>query len=153
MTYVAAENRNASIPYRRVGRSGLVLPSLALNYLGQGALLMHDPKAIENPFYRLFPTEWMVPAVVLATLAAGLASGLALPVAARLGIPILRAGFPIHDVAGAPARQWIGYAGSRQTLFDLYNLLIGQRQALAPYRSIFWQGGPRDQETAALALA
>ena len=30
MTYVAAENRNASIPYRRVGRSGLVLPALSL---------------------------------------------------------------------------------------------------------------------------
>lgn len=82
-----------------------------------------------------------------------LANSHGVPVAARLGIPILRTGFPIHDVAGAPARQWIGYAGSRQTLFDLYNLLIGQRQALAPYRSIFWQGGPRDQETAALALA
>jgi KUP system potassium uptake protein len=58
----------------RLAWTGLVLPSLALNYLGQGALLMHDPKAIENPFYRLFPTEWMVPAVVLATLAAIIAS-------------------------------------------------------------------------------
>jgi KUP system potassium uptake protein len=35
--------------------TGFVLPSLALNYLGQGALLMGDPSAIENPFYRLFP--------------------------------------------------------------------------------------------------
>jgi K+ transporter len=32
-----------------------VLPALALNYLGQGALLMRDPAALENPFYRLFP--------------------------------------------------------------------------------------------------
>ena len=54
--------------------TGLVLPSLALNYLGQGALLMADPSAIENPFYRLFPSAWVVPALVLATLAAIIAS-------------------------------------------------------------------------------
>ena len=54
--------------------TGLVLPSLALNYLGQGALLMADPSAIENPFYRLFPEAWVLPALVLATLAAIIAS-------------------------------------------------------------------------------
>ncbi|OYU98596.1 MAG: potassium transporter Kup, partial [Burkholderiales bacterium PBB5] len=53
---------------------GLVLPALAINYLGQGALLMRDPSAIENPFFRLFPTALLVPAVVLATLAAIIAS-------------------------------------------------------------------------------
>ena len=52
----------------------LVLPSLALNYMGQGALLMRDPSAIENPFYRLFPSSWLIPALVLATLAAIIAS-------------------------------------------------------------------------------
>jgi KUP system potassium uptake protein len=54
--------------------TGLVLPALALNYMGQGALLMGDPAAIENPFYRLFPTAWLLPALVLATLAAIIAS-------------------------------------------------------------------------------
>jgi KUP system potassium uptake protein len=52
----------------------LVLPGLALNYLGQGALLMGDPSAIQNPFYRLFPEAWLLPALVLATLAAIIAS-------------------------------------------------------------------------------
>jgi KUP system potassium uptake protein len=52
----------------------LVLPSLAINYLGQGALLIADPSAIENPFYRLFPSAWVVPALALATLAAITAS-------------------------------------------------------------------------------
>jgi len=52
----------------------LVLPSLALNYLGQGALLMGDPTALENPFFRLFPSAWVLPAVGLATLAAIVAS-------------------------------------------------------------------------------
>ncbi len=51
-----------------------VLPGLALNYMGQGALLMGDPSAIENPFYRLFPTAWVPPMLVLATLAAIIAS-------------------------------------------------------------------------------
>ena len=54
--------------------NGLVLPGLALNYLGQGALLIGDPSAIENPFYRLFPEAWLLPALVLATLATIIAS-------------------------------------------------------------------------------
>ena len=54
--------------------TGLVLPGLALNYMGQGALLMGDPTAIENPFYRLFPEAFVLPALVLATLAAIIAS-------------------------------------------------------------------------------
>ena len=52
----------------------LVLPSLALNYLGQGALLMTDPSALEHPFFRMFPADLRVAAVVLATLAAIIAS-------------------------------------------------------------------------------
>ena len=53
---------------------GLVLPSLTLNYFGQSALLMHDPGAIENPFFHLFPRELQMPAVVLATVATVIAS-------------------------------------------------------------------------------
>jgi len=58
----------------QIAWTGLVLPGLALNYLGQGALLMGDPSAIDNPFYRLFPDSWIIPALVLATLAAIIAS-------------------------------------------------------------------------------
>jgi len=54
--------------------SGLVLPALAINYMGQGALLMRDPTAVVNPFYRLFPSFWLIPCVVLATLATVIAS-------------------------------------------------------------------------------
>ena len=53
---------------------GLVLPALTLNYLGQAALLIRDPKALDNPFFRLFPQSWLVPMVVLATAAAVIAS-------------------------------------------------------------------------------
>ena len=58
----------------RLAWSTMVLPALALNYMGQGALLIHDPTAIDNPFYKLFPTTWVLPVVVLATLAAVIAS-------------------------------------------------------------------------------
>ncbi len=51
-----------------------VLPALALNYMGQGALLLRDPSAIENPFFLLSP-EWFRPfLVVLATAATIIAS-------------------------------------------------------------------------------
>jgi KUP system potassium uptake protein len=53
---------------------GLVLPGLVLNYLGQGALLLRDPTAAANPFYRLAPSWAQYPLVVLATAAAVIAS-------------------------------------------------------------------------------
>jgi KUP system potassium uptake protein len=53
---------------------GLVLPALTLNYLGQAALLMREPKALENPFFHLFPQGWLIPVVVLATMATVIAS-------------------------------------------------------------------------------
>ena len=52
----------------------LVLPALFLNYLGQGALLLSDPKAIDNPFFRLVPEWALIPMVVLATAATVIAS-------------------------------------------------------------------------------
>ena len=52
----------------------IVLPSLALNYLGQGALLIADPKAIENPFFLMFPDWALIPMVGLATAATVIAS-------------------------------------------------------------------------------
>ncbi|NOJ48472.1 potassium transporter Kup [Bradyrhizobium archetypum] len=52
----------------------IVLPSLALNYLGQGALLIADPKAIENPFFLMFPDWALIPMVALATAATVIAS-------------------------------------------------------------------------------
>lgn len=52
----------------------LVLPALLLNYFGQGALLMNDPTAIENPFYRLYPKWALIPMVCLATVATVIAS-------------------------------------------------------------------------------
>jgi KUP system potassium uptake protein len=52
----------------------VVLPSLALNYLGQGALVIADHKAVENPFFLLYPGWALIPMVVLATVATVIAS-------------------------------------------------------------------------------
>ncbi len=52
----------------------IVLPSLALNYLGQGALVIADPKAIENPFFLMFPEWALMPMVAIATVATVIAS-------------------------------------------------------------------------------
>jgi len=52
----------------------LVLPALMLNYFGQGALLLADPAAVDNPFYRMAPAATVLPLVVLATAATVIAS-------------------------------------------------------------------------------
>jgi KUP system potassium uptake protein len=57
----------------RIAWFALVLPSLVLNYLGQGALLLEDPGAT-HPFFQLAPTWAMYPLVILAAAAAIIAS-------------------------------------------------------------------------------
>jgi KUP system potassium uptake protein len=52
----------------------LVLPALLLNYFGQGALLLGDPQALQNPFYRLAPSWGLYPLVLLASVATIIAS-------------------------------------------------------------------------------
>ncbi len=52
----------------------LVFPALAVNYLGQGALLLSDAKAIGNPFFLMFPPSALLPMVGLATIATVIAS-------------------------------------------------------------------------------
>ncbi|MDU0340668.1 potassium transporter Kup [Bosea rubneri] len=52
----------------------LVFPALWLNYLGQGALILSDSSAIENPFFRLAPQGFTLPLVIMATIATIIAS-------------------------------------------------------------------------------
>ncbi|MFO1512101.1 MAG: potassium transporter Kup [Verrucomicrobiota bacterium] len=58
----------------RLAWFALVLPALFLNYLGQGALVLENPVAASNPFYRLAPSWGLYPLVILATAAAVIAS-------------------------------------------------------------------------------
>jgi KUP system potassium uptake protein len=58
----------------RIAWFGLVFPALVLNYFGQGALLITNPKALDNPFYLLAPDWALYPMVALATAATVIAS-------------------------------------------------------------------------------
>lgn len=60
--------------------------------------------------------------------------------AARLGIPLLRAGFPQYDTLGGYQKTWIGYQGTRQTLFELANIMLTlEKGEIHPYRSMYKQ--------------
>ena len=58
----------------RIAWLGLVFPALALNYLGQGSLVLAHPDAAENPFFLLAPGWGLLPLVLLATCATVIAS-------------------------------------------------------------------------------
>ena len=58
----------------RIAWYGLVMPSLVINYFGQGALLLSDPTAVDNPFYLMAPAWARLPLVFLATAATVIAS-------------------------------------------------------------------------------
>ncbi len=58
----------------RLAWGSMVLPGLALNYLGQGALLLQDPKTVANPFFHAFSDSLLWPMIGLATLATIIAS-------------------------------------------------------------------------------
>lgn len=58
----------------RLAWFGFVLPALILNYFGQGALILHDPTAVKNPFYLLAPEWALYPLIGLATISTVIAS-------------------------------------------------------------------------------
>jgi KUP system potassium uptake protein len=71
----------------------LVLPALLLNYLGQGALLIENPAAAENPFYRLAPAWALYPLIALASAAAIIASQALISGAFSLTMQAIQLGF------------------------------------------------------------
>ena len=78
---------------------GFVLPALVLNYLGQGAMLLHDPEAAKNPFYMQFPSWALYPMVALATAATVIASQAVITGAYSLTRQAMQLGFcPRMDV-------------------------------------------------------
>ncbi len=77
----------------RLGWFTIVFPALVLNYLGQGALLLESPDAIDNPFYRLAPPSLVVPLIVLATAATVIASQALITGAFSLTTQAIQLGF------------------------------------------------------------
>jgi nitrogenase molybdenum-iron protein NifN len=61
----------------------------------------------------------------------------------RLAVPLLRAGFPQYDYFGGYQKLWVGYRGTRQTLFDIANLLLLHgHHGIRPYRSLLASKDP-----------
>jgi KUP system potassium uptake protein len=77
----------------RIDWVALVLPALVLNYFGQGALLLGDPRAARNPFYLLAPGWAVMPLVVLATLAALIAAQAVISGAFNLTRQVVQLGY------------------------------------------------------------
>ena len=101
----------------------LVFPSLVMHYFGQGALLLRDPTAIENPFYRLAPPWALVPLVMLSTCATVIASQALLTGAFSLSQQAVQLGFmprlSIKHTSGAergqiyvPSVNWALFIGA-----------------------------------------
>jgi nitrogenase molybdenum-iron protein NifN len=66
----------------------------------------------------------------------------------RLGLPLYRAGFPQYDLIGGYQKLWVGYRGTRQTLFDLANLAVANGHHEVPvYRSLYAEQGEEAHET------
>ncbi|HEX8906197.1 MAG TPA: potassium transporter Kup [Longimicrobiaceae bacterium] len=84
----------------------LALPALLLNYFGQGALILHEPASVENPFYRLAPSWALYPLVALATAAAVIASQALISGAFSLTRQAVQLGYsPRVDVEHTSARE------------------------------------------------
>lgn len=96
----------------------LVLPALLLNYFGQGALVLADPSAIDNPFYRLVPDWGLYPLVLLATMATVIASQAVISgaysvtrQAVQLGLlPRLEVRHTSAEEMGQIYMPWVNYA-------------------------------------------
>ncbi|HXD39595.1 MAG TPA: potassium transporter Kup [Ramlibacter sp.] len=90
----------------RLAWTSFVLPSLALNYAGQGALLLRTPAAVENPFYLSFPPALLLPAVGIAAIATIIASQAVISGAYSLTQQAIQLGFlPRMRIVHTSARQ------------------------------------------------
>jgi KUP system potassium uptake protein len=121
-----------------------VFPALILNYMGQGALILKDPKAIDNPFFLLFPHWAQLPMVFVATIATVIASQAVISGAFSVTRQAVQLGFlprlTIRHTSGeevgqvyAPAINWgifvavvalvVGF-GSSQRLASAYGIAV-----------------------------
>ncbi len=85
----------------------LVLPALLLNYFGQGALVLSNPSAIDDPFYRLVPESMLLPLVALATAATAIASQAVITGAYSLTQQAIQLGLlPRFEIRHTSAQQY-----------------------------------------------
>jgi KUP system potassium uptake protein len=100
-----------------IGWIFVVVPAVTLNYFGQGALILHDPDALESPFFLLIPEWARIPMILLATAATVIASQAVISgafsvasQAAELGyLPRLRILHTSHDTYGQIYVPWVNW--------------------------------------------
>jgi KUP system potassium uptake protein len=84
----------------------VVLPALLLNYFGQGAMLIHRPETVENPFFHMMPRWALYPVVVIATMAAVIASQALITGAFSLTMQAVQLGYiPRVQIEHTSARE------------------------------------------------
>jgi len=116
----------------RVAWFGFVLPALVLNYFGQGALLIHEPDAVTNPFYRLVPDWALYPMVVLSTLATVIASQAVISGAFSLTRQAIQLGYaPRMNISHTSERE----IGQIYVPFMNWALLVGVIGLVLGFRS------------------
>jgi KUP system potassium uptake protein len=113
----------------------LALPALALNYFGQGALVLANPAAIDNPFFRLFPSWGVVPMVVLAAMATVIASQAVISGAFSLTAQAMRMGYlprmRVVQTSGAAIGQIYVPAVNWLLMVGVLLLVVGFRSSSA----------------------
>jgi len=108
---------------------GLVLPALSLNYFGQGALLLSNPAAIENPFYLLAPSWALLPLVILSTAATVIASQAVISGAFSMTLQAMQLGylprFQVRHTSESQMGQIFLPAINRVLLVAIIALVLG----------------------------
>ena len=116
----------------RLAWFSVVMPSLTLNYFGQGALLLNNPAAVKNPFYMMAPDWALIPLVILATLAAVIASQALITGAFSVTKQVIQLGYlPRLNVIHTSARD----AGQIYMPFVNWGLFVAIVLAVVMFRS------------------
>ena len=101
-----------------------VFPALALNYMGQGALILATPQAIDNPFFLLFPHWSRIPMVVLATVATVIASQAVISGAFSVTRQAVQLGFLPRLTIRHTSREEIGQVYSPAVNWGLFVAVV-----------------------------
>jgi KUP system potassium uptake protein len=113
----------------RLGWTSFVMPALLLNYFGQGALVLADPGAVANPFYRLVPGWALYPMIALATCAAVIASQAVITGAFSLARQAMQLGYLprlmlVHTSDATIGQVYVPWV-NRILLFTVILLVLG----------------------------
>lgn len=116
----------------RLAWFSVVMPALTLNYFGQGALLLQNPDAVKNPFYMMAPSWALIPLIIMATMAAVIASQALITGAFSVTKQVIQLGYlPRLRIVHTSARD----AGQIYIPFVNWTLFGGIVLAVAMFKS------------------